>query len=624
MKAGHVLPRGLIAVACLVCGISAGTAAPAVSIPAVQGRGLVSPLAGQQVHDVPGIVTAVARNGFYLQDPDGDGDPATSDAIFVYTDASPTVEVGEAVAVSGRVREYRPGGDKTGNLTVTELHAGQIRRIDNPFERKQVTPVLIGAKGRLPPTVVISAQAWGLPPDTPDGIHFHESLEGMLVRIEDAQVVAPTNRYGEVWVVAERGEHATGMNSRGGITVRDAGAGADYNPERIQLDDPLLDGKMPEVGLGDVLAPVIGVVSYSYGNYEVDLLDAPRVKHAVKAEEPETAPADGLSVATYNVDNLDPNDRDGDRDVADGRFAAIAEQIVKALGAPDIIALQEVQDSDGAHKSHITDAALTMNTLILAVQKAGGPTYAWAGVAPRQGRDGGQPGGNIRNVFLYNPARVRLVGGSHPGDATEGARVTVRGGALARMTPNPGRVSPRQPAFRGSRKPVAALFAFRNRHVLVINNHFTSRRGSSPLYGHIQPPHMAGARARHEQASALRAFVAPLLKRAPGAAIIVLGDFNEHAFAPPLQPLSAPPPTGAGLRDALATLPAAERYTLVFDGNSQALDHVFLSPALAGHAQTRIVHVNTGTAEPASDHDPVLVRISGLEVPSPIGHAAKR
>ena len=44
------------------------------------------------------------------------------------------------------------------------------------------------------------------------------------------------------------------------------------------------------------------------------------------------------------------------------------------------------------------------------VQQTGGPSYAYAQVDPENGMDGGQPGGNIRVGFLFNPNKVRLLG----------------------------------------------------------------------------------------------------------------------------------------------------------------------------------------------------------------------
>ena len=73
----------------------------------IQGSGRTSPLAGQAV-TTGGVVTAVDSNGFYLQDPIGDGDDATSDGIFVFTGRAPAVRVGDAAQVAGTVGEFFP------------------------------------------------------------------------------------------------------------------------------------------------------------------------------------------------------------------------------------------------------------------------------------------------------------------------------------------------------------------------------------------------------------------------------------------------------------------------------------------------------------------------------------
>jgi hypothetical protein len=86
----------------------------------IQGAAHISPLNGQLVTNVPGIVTAIASNGFYLQDPNPDNDDATSEGIFVFTSSSPTVAVGDSILVSGRVIEFRPGNNAD-NLTITEI-----------------------------------------------------------------------------------------------------------------------------------------------------------------------------------------------------------------------------------------------------------------------------------------------------------------------------------------------------------------------------------------------------------------------------------------------------------------------------------------------------------------------
>ena len=85
----------------------------------IQGASHPSPSNGQMVTNVSGIVTAKrtdgtgnnANTGFYLQDPSPDADDATSEAIFVRTQAgAASVNVGDAVTVlTGIVREWRPG-----------------------------------------------------------------------------------------------------------------------------------------------------------------------------------------------------------------------------------------------------------------------------------------------------------------------------------------------------------------------------------------------------------------------------------------------------------------------------------------------------------------------------------
>ena len=56
-------------------------------------------------------------NGFHVQDPTGDGDPATSDGIFVYAPGGMDVSQGDAVRVRGSVSEFNG---------LTEISASQI------------------------------------------------------------------------------------------------------------------------------------------------------------------------------------------------------------------------------------------------------------------------------------------------------------------------------------------------------------------------------------------------------------------------------------------------------------------------------------------------------------------
>jgi uncharacterized protein len=100
--------------------------APAARIHTIQGASHVSPLVGQTVSNVPGIVTAIRTNGFYMEDPLPDSDPATSEGIFVFTSTAPTVAVGDAVRVGGVVAEFRAGGASSANLSTTQIGSPTI------------------------------------------------------------------------------------------------------------------------------------------------------------------------------------------------------------------------------------------------------------------------------------------------------------------------------------------------------------------------------------------------------------------------------------------------------------------------------------------------------------------
>ena len=335
--------------------------------------------------------------------------------------------------------------------------------------------------------------------------------------------------------------------------------------------------------------------------------------------EPEVSTLEGgedqLSVASYNVLNLDPNDEDGDADVAEGQFADIADDIVTNLNAPDIVALQEVQDNDGSanpEDSTVTAADVTLQTLVDAIVEAGGPTYAFID-NPFIGNNtsGGQPGGNIRNAFLYNPERVSSAGEPQLDDYDAGAVQTV-------VDPQDQRTNEANPFF-DSRLPLVVTFTFNEKEVTVISNHFSSKGGSKPLLGSLQrtvvedaepgegqeDPEINGSLdERRDQARALKAYVDDLLAEEEDANIVAAGDFNEFEFISPLEVLET------SLVNLTETLEPDERYSYIFQGNSQSLDHILVSESLARDAQFDAVHVNSEFTDQASDHDPLLVLVS--------------
>jgi len=571
-----------------------------MTIAQIQGRDHVSPLLGTDVA-VSGIVTATRSNGFYLQDPIGDGDDATSEGIFVFTRTAPTVAIGDGVAVGGTVAEFIPGGPETGNLSTTQISASSVLVISsgNPLP----DPVILGQNGRPVPNEVIDDDGLTSFDPATDAIDYYESVEGMRVAVEDAVAVGGTSRFGEIPVVGDGGEESDNRTEAGGLFIEEG----DFNPERIHVDDAIV-ADPPEVNVGDRFeAPIIGVMDYSFGNFKLlNTASLPGVAPSGNVPEISSLVAgdDQLTIATYNVLNLDPSD--GEPAGGDNQISRLAAQIVDNLQAPDIVALQEIQDNNGTVDDGTVAADQTYAALIAAIEAAGGPSYAFTQIDPLDNQDGGAPGSNIRVGYLYNPERVEFVERGTP-DATTAVELTDNG-----FDPNPGRVGPTNPVFsadggEGTRKSLAAEFTFNGETIFVVDNHLKSKFGSPPLFGAEQPAIDNTAEQRDAQAEVIRDFAAELLAENPNAKLVVLGDFNEFDFRATQNIIEE-----AGLTNLIDRVQQGDRYTFNFEGNSQVLDGLMVSPALANSAEVDIVHVNTDFSAgdtAVSDHEPILARL---------------
>ena len=309
--------------------------------------------------------------------------------------------------------------------------------------------------------------------------------------------------------------------------------------------------------------------------------------------------ANQLAIASFNVENLAPTD-------PPAKFQALATQVANNLKSPDIIGVMEMQDNNGSTNDAVVSADITFNTLISAIQTAGGPAYQYRQIDPVDDQDGGQPDGNIRVGFLFNPARVSFV--DRPGGSSTAAVSVIASSGGPQLSASPGRVNPTNTAFNSSRKPLAGEFIFNGRKLFLVANHFNSKGGDQPLFGRYQPPARSSEVQRKQQATVLAGFVNDIRAADANANIVVLGDINDFEFSETLGILKA-----AGLHDLVENLPAEERYTYVYEGNSQVLDHILVSDALAASAAPEydVVHVNAEFAVTrSSDHEPEVVRLN--------------
>ncbi|NNC54151.1 MAG: hypothetical protein HKO07_00360, partial [Pseudomonadales bacterium] len=262
---------------------------------------------------------------------------------------------------------------------------------------------------------------------------------------------------------------------------------------------------------------------------------------------------------------------------------------------PDIVALQEIQDSDGAEITETVSAAMTLKRICADIETAGGNRYAWLDLPPEVGADGGQPGGNIRNAFLYNPARV-----------------LVREHSASRLGEN-------DPAFVDSRKPSLAQFALqqngerRSRWLSVVNVHLASKRKQHSIFAIQEPGHDPREAMRIAQAGVVRQHLLSLL--ADEQEFYATGDFNDTEHSETLRAL-----LGDDCCNMVERLPANQRFDYNHRGKLHALMHAVVPLAMLreNRIEYEILHGNEllgvrpgelDRAQKASDHAYVIARI---------------
>jgi len=560
---------------------TAETAAEVRSIADIHGTGHVPAALGLEV-TTEGIVTLVVDDTFWIQSAGPNG---TRTGLPVVTVAGPApVARGDRVRVSGRIEQQRPD-NRPQDLAITRLVDVRIEII--AIDQALPDPILIGPGGLAIPSVLAPDDFDGPLQPQANAIDFWTALKGMRVKLTANRVVGPTSRFHSTWVIAAD-EHRN-LGPLGTVAV----GPEDLNPERVQVQaHPLLIGDFPvPAWVGDRFAAVSGVVDYRFGDFRIVAEHALRLMPVERTEIQArlSADAEHLLIASYNVENLSPHienfsrvrsPRDVDDAMGSGRMDDIARHIAQVMNAPDIVGLQEIQDGDGAEDTELVSAELTLIALTEAIVRAGGPRYAWIDFPPERNADGGQPGGNIRNVFLYNPQRVERV--------LESAQ----------------RIEGR--AFSDSRKPVVSEFIFNGQPVVLINNHFAAKSGSDPLFGTRHPRVERRADQRVAQAEAILRFAAGLdeLRR---ERVVVLGDLNDHWFSEPLAILTGD--ETVPLHNLGTDLPPEERFTFIFQGNAQAIDHILVSRALGPVSEFEVLHVNSPNPRQAADHDPLLARI---------------
>ncbi|KAF8527494.1 DNase I-like protein [Hysterangium stoloniferum] len=598
--------------------------ASATAITDIQGSAFLSPLNGKTVTNVQGIVTAKGTSGFWIQGP-ASSDIRVSNGVSVFTSTKTIlsqVALGDMITLNGVVNEFHSSVDV---LSVTEIDSPTNIKVLS--SNNAVTPVVLGVD-RIPPTQLYSALDTGsdgflsVPSNVSQietvnaalspnnfGIDFFESLEGQLVTVPNPSVLNFPNSFGEIWVHGDW--PVTGKNARGGLTLTaDVNGIADLNPEVIIVGAPLDGTKNPGVAIGTKLSTITGVVHYQFGFYYVLPLTAPTVVTVEGGVGPTTISPNStnpcvVALGDYNVDNLSPN-------VA--HLPAVATHIAQFLRTPDLVHVQEIQDNDGSGDHGIVSANVTLQTLVNAIAAAsGGVQYAFVDVDPVNDQDGGEPGGNIRQAYLYRPDRIKLAGNSPVGGSLDATAVFTDTDGKIGLTFNPGRIDPTNAAWLDSRKSLAAVWervGGNGERLFTVNVHHTAKLGGTSEQGNPRPPVNEGVDQRTAQVGLVAAFVNSVLAKDASANVAVAGDFNEF-----VQTTSAFTSFTGILTeiDEVVGIPAVERYTFAFNMNHEQLDHIFISSAIALRP-VQVEHVHVNQAAPnvsarASDHDPSVASI---------------
>jgi predicted extracellular nuclease len=543
----------------------------------IQGPGLASPFAGIAVRTEDNVVTAVTSNGFFMQMPDAraDADPETSNGIFVFTGSAPTVTVGDEVTVTGTVSEF---------FNLTEITAPTVTHIASGVP--------------LPATVAFNAS---LPsPNQPQPATELERYEGMLVRVVGGTVTGPSDRFGDFSLVAgpsrtfrEPGIMYPGFPGRPDLPVWDG------NPEVFEIDPNGADLPGLLVASGAHVTAE-GPLTFAFSDYQI-FPTSMTVTGSEPAVVPVRARADAeFTVGSQNMLRLFDTTKDPDlpndepvltQDEYENRLSKLSAQVRLALGAPDIVAVQEVENlgalQDLAARIHSDDSTLVYTAYLL---------------------EGNDIGGIDSGFLVRDTVHVDSVEQFGKDDLfTFGTSTTL--------------LNDRPPlVLRGSYTGNGAPFP-----ITVIDVH---QRSLSGIDGTGSDASRIRAK-RHEQALRLSRYIQELQSAGPNVRLVVIGDFNAFEFTDGYvdvmgQVTGNPDPAGAllpatdevepNLTNQTLNMPAFERYSFVFDGTAQSLDHALTSSALdrwvraaqhtRGNADTPAAYdLVADTALRSSDHD---------------------
>lgn len=602
-----------------------------LTIAQVQGDGNTSPSNGQSVR-LTGIVTARAKTGFFLQTPDdkADANKNTSEGIFVFTRTEPPMEAdtGNIVSVTGTVEEFRRDNEPL-VLTITEL---SMRKGSDEIK-------LISSGAGLPKPIVLTANDFMS--NTVDNL---ERYEGMRVQVDELTVVGPTDGRvdvknfsslsdGAFWAVLKPVPRPF---RRPGRDIREIPTAADQEQFRKSYPKALIFDSNPAVirvdcddqvpSLTQRIAPVpcevpamaevknlVGVLHYSYGKYTLlkDVDNRPAMTTATKANPLPATTARQFAVVGMNIENFfddvdDPGLRDevATPEAFTRRLQKISNAVRDFMQTPDVIGIVEAENL-----ATLKRLAAKINSDAVAGGKPD-PKYDAFLVEGNDGR-------GIDNGFLVKTSRVKVIETKQFGKDEKYKHPGTKEDILLNDRP------PLMLRASISDDKTGQPFEF-----TVFVNHLKS------YSGYNDPKQMDNVRMKKKlQAEYLARLVQARQQANLKERMILIGDFNSYQFPDGiLDQIGTITGKPAGkdevmmpsedlvnpdLINLVGAIAAPQRYSYIFDGNAQVLDHIIISETLRkhttgfGYARINADYPESYRSDPSrierfSDHDPAV------------------
>ncbi len=626
-----------------------------VPVPAIQGPGTSSPLVpagkfeSEQAYATRGVVTQVVSGlykGFFIQDEQGDGDPATSDGLFVYTTkANAAIVPGAEVCVSGKVKEY---------FNQTQINADDL--------------VVTRPAGAVPAAVDL------LPVAGESLSQLLERHEGMQVRLVPGSSLVVTRNFSFDYdgkrnnLVLSYGAPLIKSTQKFAAMSQEASDWALRNQQNqlvVETDAKAPDGVLPwfpgfnaEDGylrIGDKLNGLEGALGYSYNLFRLvasNRIDASQIDHSGwdRVETPELAEAGDLRVASFNVLNFFTTVVGGDANPTGSNRGAptVAEfelqrtKIVSAITRlnADVVGLMEIENNGYGDNSAIANLVTALN----AAQPDEADHYRW--IASPDGKPIGTDA--ITVGLIYRPASVS------PQGAASLIALPVQQAEAVDASGKPVTIN------QGMRESLVQRFSSPkgDAPLTLVVNHLKSKGSACfedyPDYASADPLDGQG------HCNALRVSAVKVLgeqlKDLAGD-LLLIGDMNAYGMEDPIRVLTDYDPAaqarqimsasfttlagqpfeesgsalgkGYGLVNLNTRFHGTDTYSYSYEGELGNLDHALANPSLAAKViGIEDWHINSAESNffeygskysgqlaksegpfSASDHDPVLVAI---------------